>query len=117
MPAHNLHEPTEATQEAVAVLTSVGWSQGDICKLLGIKSEKTLRKHYREQLNEGSLAVHAALATRAISMALAGEKTMLIFCLKTKFGWRATERPDEATPGTAAIEADTDPEVVDLGQA
>ena len=113
-----VHVPSDESREAVSTLTAAGWPQTDIMKLLGIGSKHTLTRHYRHELNEGALAVHSALAQGAIRMALGGDRTMLIFVLKTKFGWRERERAsDDGTPGAAAIGQDTDPEVTDRGQS
>lgn len=109
------HIPTDESREAVATLTAAGWPQLDICKLLRIGSKETLRKYYSDELVNGALSIKAELTGGAVKMALAGDRTMMIFVLKTRFGWRDREAAPPADGGIAAIANDPDPEVTDRG--
>ncbi|ASY70314.1 hypothetical protein SF83666_c29070 [Sinorhizobium fredii CCBAU 83666] len=73
----------------VQMLASRGVPQFHICRALGI-DEKTLRKHYRHELDVGAAKLEAALIGHLLR--LAGGKgavalTAITFLLRARFGW------------------------------
>ncbi|WP_327205890.1 RNA polymerase subunit sigma-70 [Rhizobium beringeri] len=83
------HYPSVTDRRLVEVLTAEGLSQREICPILAV-SPKTLRLHYREELDRGSARLEAALAMHLYR--LAGGKSVIalraaIFILKARFGW------------------------------
>jgi hypothetical protein len=79
--------PTDEQRQRVEILVSCDIPQHDIAKLLGI-GESTLQRHFRTELDEGRMRIHAAIAEKITSMALRGDRTMAIFYSKARMGWR-----------------------------
>jgi high-affinity Fe2+/Pb2+ permease len=98
----HLFEPTDKERLQVELMVAGGITQDDICLALDI-AKKTLAKHFKAELERGSAKVHAKLASSALAMALAGDKTMMIFVLKTRFGWRDKGGDDSEQKGTVTI--------------
>lgn len=57
-----------------------------IAGFMGI-SRDTLDRHYPKELKEGRFEMIATLGAKAIQMAMAGDRTMLIFVLRTQGKW------------------------------
>lgn len=78
--------------ELVQQYAMVGIPQEDIAKVLGITA-KTLRKHYREELDVGAIKANAAVGGTLYRMATSGEHpACTIFWGKTKMGLREKEQ-------------------------
>ena len=85
--------PTQQQREMVRSLTAFGVRQEDIARKLGIRSSKTLRKHFREELDTGAADANASVAQTAYKMATSGRCPIItIFWLKSRAGWK--EQPD-----------------------
>lgn len=82
--------PTRDKQHAVARMVSVGTPHDVIARAIGV-SGATLDRHFEHELKNGKAEIHAAIGKSITAMALAGDKTMMIFFAKTRMGWR--ERP------------------------
>ena len=64
-----------------------GISQPDVATHLGI-DPKTLRKHFREELDRGSIEANAKVAQSLFQMATEGKVVAAaIFWMKTRAGW------------------------------
>jgi hypothetical protein len=82
-------EPTHKQREFVRTLTGYGFSQEMIARRIGIRSPKTLRKHFREELDKGSLDANATVAQTAFQMAISGKHPLMtMFWMKCRGGWR-----------------------------
>lgn len=94
------HIPTEATRRLVQGLAQFGVPQPQIAAKIGV-SEKTLRKHYAAELNDGATAANLAVARRLYEVATKGAGkeavTAMIFWLKTRAGWRETINVNDVT--------------------
>ena len=82
-----LHKPTDATRKTVKIHATVGTIQPVIAQLLGI-TEKTLRKHYRDELDVSKAKANATIGGALFNKALRGDTTAMIFWMKTQAGWR-----------------------------
>ncbi|NOT39101.1 MAG: hypothetical protein HOP13_01265 [Alphaproteobacteria bacterium] len=82
-------------------LAIVGLPQDDIAKLARC-SPKTLRKHFRRELDEGGAEANALVAGFLFQAAKAGNVAAQIFWLKTRSRWQP---PAETSADTA--KADT----------
>lgn len=73
----------------VHVLASEGIPQTQIARVLGI-DEKTLRKHYRHELDVGASKLEAKLVLHLYRLSNGKGATALkaiTFCLRSRFGW------------------------------
>ena len=75
----------------VRIMSALGISEDDMCRILGDISVPTLRKYYAEQIRIGHLEANTKVAAAVYSTALKGgrEGTAAgIFWLKCRAGWR-----------------------------
>src|ERR1017187_1244069 len=83
---------TEEQRRLVRSLSAFGVPQDQIAARIGIRSAKTLRKHYREDLDRGALDANATVSQTLFKLASSGTcPVATIFWLKIRAGW--TERP------------------------
>lgn len=80
------HEPTTETRSNVKALASVGTTQEHIAIYIDI-DVKTLRKHYRRELDTSLIIANSNVAKSLYKNANDGNVTAQIFWLKTKGGW------------------------------
>lgn len=83
------HEPTAESRQLVQLHTTVGTTQEDIARILGIDS-KTLRKHYRDELDLAKAKANATIGGALFNKAKSGDTAAMIFWMKTQAGWRET---------------------------
>jgi hypothetical protein len=103
--------PTEEQQRQVKSLAAIGTKQTVIAQRLGIRSEKTLRKYFRQELDSGELEANSKVAQTLFKMATSGENVAAtIFWLKTRAGWRERQHGSIVPPIPA-------PFVVQRGEA
>ncbi len=89
------HEPTKASRAEVLALVGFGIQQEDIAKYIGINA-KTLRKYYRDELDQGVIKANAAVAKSLYNQAVNGKSTVAaIFWLKTRARWRETSSAED----------------------
>lgn len=83
------HEPTADTRQLVQLHTTVGTPQPDIARILDI-DPKTLRKHYRDELDLSRAKANATIGGALFNKAKSGDTAAMIFWMKTQAGWRET---------------------------
>lgn len=84
------YKPSEADRQRVFILVASGVPQEHIARVLEI-SEHTLRKYYREELDNGVVEANRMVAASLFSTAIKGGKegsTAAIFWLKCRARWR-----------------------------
>ena len=54
------------------------------------KSEDSLQRYCREELNNGALKVNAKIGGKLFQKAMNGDTPSLIFWAKTRMGWKET---------------------------
>lgn len=95
-------EPTEEQRRRVKSLSAYGIKQEHIAQMMGIRSPKTLRKHFRVELTRGAIEADAQVGQTLYQMATSGKHpAATIFWLKTRAGWREiqiVETRPAATP-------------------
>ena len=106
--ANPSHKPTEKTRAEVSALYSFGITQEEIAKYIGI-DPKTLRLHYRSELDEAHVKANAKvgqfLFQNASGSTLKDGATYsdcvraAMFWAKTRMGWRETQNIDHTTNG------------------
>jgi hypothetical protein len=77
------HKPTKETRGIVKSYTAVGVPQEDLATLLDIDS-KTLRKHYREELDTSLIKANATVHGALYEKAKAGDVSAIIWWEKTR---------------------------------
>jgi hypothetical protein len=70
-------------------MAAYGIPADDISRVVGIDA-KTLRKHYRDELDLGETKANAQIAGFLFNAAKSGNVTAQIFWLKTRARWRET---------------------------
>jgi hypothetical protein len=76
-------QPTEEQRKQVKKLSALGFRHDDICRIIGLRSPKSLRKHFREELSRGMAEANAVVARKAYEMAISGHcLAMTIFWAK-----------------------------------
>ena len=87
--ARRAHRPDPGQRRQVEALAAYGIPEADISGVVGI-DPKTLRKHYREELDLGETKANAQVAGFLFNAAKNGNVTAQIFWLKTRARWRET---------------------------
>ncbi len=85
------HEVTDKTRAEVRTLSGFGARNEDIAQYIGI-TKATLEKYYAEELKNGKVKANAAIAETLFKKARDGNITACIFWLKTRAGWRETQK-------------------------
>ncbi len=86
------HRPEPADRRQVEALAGYGVPEDEIAGVVGI-DPKTLRKHYRHQLDHGHTKANARVAENLYRRATGEGReavTAAIFWLKTRAGWKET---------------------------
>jgi hypothetical protein len=86
------HLPTAAERRQVEAMAGYGIPEADIARVLGI-DPKTLRKHYRDELDTGHVRANARVAEALFRKATGDHRqsvTAAIFWLKTRARWKET---------------------------
>ncbi len=90
------HVPSKAQRDLVSLHATMGTTQATIADLLGI-DDKTLRKHYRTELDHSLAKANATVGGVLFNKAKAGDTTAMIFWLKTRAQWRDTTSIDHTS--------------------
>lgn len=90
------HEPTPATRQLVQLHATIGTQQSVIADIIGIDA-KTLRKHYRTELDHASAQANATIGGALFNKAKGGDTTAMIFWMKTRAQWRETQVVDNTS--------------------
>jgi hypothetical protein len=90
------HEPTKVTRELVSLHATMGTTQEIISKILEIDL-KTLRKYYRNELDQSLSKANATIGGALFNKAKAGDTGAMIFWLKTRARWSTVEQVDHVS--------------------
>ena len=85
--ARRAHTPDPNQRRQVEAMAAYGIPAQDIARTLRIDA-KTLRKHYRDELDLGSTKANAQVAGFLFTAAKSGNVTAQIFWLKTRARWK-----------------------------
>ncbi len=100
--------PTDLHRATVKSLAAYGIRQEEIATMIGLRSPKTLRRHFREELLRGSIEATAQVSQTLYQMATSGEEpACTIFWMKTRAGWREkqnSENGPSAVPDFVVVE-------------
>ena len=92
--------PTPEDRKLALTLSAYGVPQEEIAKRIGIRSPKTLRKHYREELDRGSLDANCKVVQDLEDHAIDGEGAY-------QRDWRLVDPAPEASE--AAVQPENGP--------
>ena len=92
---------TEALREKARYLAGLGVPQDDIAKIIGCAA-KTLRGHFRDELDRGVAEADATISGSLFGAAKGGNVTAQIFWLKTRARWRQGSAADDPVPSADA---------------
>ena len=92
-------KPTDEQREQVKAMSSHGVPHRQQAPLIGCSSPKTLRKHFREELNIGKIQANAKVAGALYQSALEGNVKAQSFWLKTVGGWQETGNVEIVSEG------------------
>lgn len=98
-------KPTDALRAKVRQLAVVGLPQDDIAKLIEC-SPKTLRKHFRRELDQGGAEANALIAGYLFQSAKNGNVAAQIFWLKTRARWKEPSAQEDLTDEPAGSSSD-----------
>lgn len=92
------HEPTDADRAKVKALAAYGTPQEQIARVFDIDS-KTLRLHYRDELDLGVIEANAQVAKTLFSQATReGNTTAAIWWTKSRMGWKERQAHEHSGP-------------------
>ena len=83
------HAPTDAQRKLVELHATVGTTQDMIARVIGI-DKKTLRLHYRDELDLSMAKANATIGGALFNTAKGGDTASMTFWLKTRARWRET---------------------------
>ena len=87
------HKPTDETRRMVESTSGLGLPHESIAVLVGI-DDKTLRKHYRSELDIGKAKANGQIAKTLFGKATGGDTTALIWWTKTQMRWAETVKQE-----------------------
>jgi hypothetical protein len=102
------HVPTPEARQLVQLHATIGTTQDTIARILGIDA-KTLRLHYRDELDLAHAKANATIGGALFNKAKGGDTAAMIFWMKTRAQWRETNHtlhgndPDNPLPPTTII--------------
>lgn len=115
-PGHPPHAPTDKDRAQVKAMSGFGIPQEQIALAQGIDT-KTLRLHYRAELDLGVVEANAQIAKTLWNQGVReGNTAALIWWTKSRMGWKETTRVETEDMGSkeardaavaAALKADT----------
>jgi hypothetical protein len=81
------HQPDPGLRRQVETMSAYGIPEYEVSRVVGI-DPKTLRKHYRDELDLGTTKANAQVAGFLFNSARNGNVSAQIFWLKTRARWR-----------------------------
>jgi hypothetical protein len=102
-------EPTEEQRLTVKSLAACGIRQEEIASKIGIRSPKTLREHFSQELASGVTDANYKVAKTVYEKAIQGDMYAAQFWLRCRGGWKdRAANESEAGPPPPFIVAKDD---------
>ncbi len=109
-------EPTEEQRRTVRAMSGYGVPHDDIATLLEV-DPKTLRKHFRRELDRGAVEATAKVAQSLFNMATQDKNVAAaIFWMKARAGWREKHEVVVSTRPVAELSDEELAEIVQQGR-
>ena len=87
--------PSEEQRHLATVMSAYGIRQADIATEVGLRSPKTLRKHFREELDHGRIGAEYKVRKTLFQLAQSGVyPAVSIYWLKLQARWHSSSVPD-----------------------
>jgi hypothetical protein len=103
----SLVDPTEEQRRLVRAMSGFGIPQEQIATHLEVDA-KTLRKHFRQELDRGMVEANLKVAQSLFQMATAGKNVAAaIFWMKARANWREKQAVEVAGPDGQPLAAPT----------
>ena len=99
----NEHIPSDENKRLVETSAGLGLPHEHIGALIGI-DDKTLRKHYRTELEVGKAKASAQIAKTLFNKAQSGDTTALIWWTKAQMRWAETQKQEHSGVDGGAIQ-------------
>ena len=108
--------PTSEQRKMVEAMTGYGIPEAETAKTLSIDA-KTLRKHFRKELDLAATKANATVAQSAFKMASSGQHpAMTMFWLKCRAGWRETQIVQHTGANGGPIQTESKPDYSRLSE-
>ena len=104
------------TAQLVELHAAMGTPLDEISKIVEVNL-KTLSRHFKKETSLGRSKATARVAARLYQKAIDGDNTCMIFWLKTRAGWRETERLEVVANPDKAMDDYTDEELIAIIEA
>lgn len=85
------HQPTEDQRRQVETASGMGLPHEQIASIIGI-DDKTLRKHYRDELDKGKANANLKVSQCLFDKATSGDTTAAIWWTKAQMGWSERQK-------------------------
>jgi hypothetical protein len=105
--------PTDEQRRQVEAMVGYGIPEAQIALLIINPQtnrpidEKTLRRHFRDEIDRGQVKANAAVAQSLFKLATSGNVTAAIFWIKTRMGWKETVVNEVNISGSLADRLET----------
>ncbi len=95
------YAPTEADRNTVRSMAATGFPHEQIARCLGSEGidPKTLRLHFRQELDTASAMANAKIANVAYQQAILGNAWAVCFWLKCRAGWKEVTAVEHSGSG------------------
>lgn len=105
-----LFEPTPEQRKRVLTMVGVGISHAEICLVVTHNGKplslKTLRKHFREELNTGTVIANAQVGGAIFKAALEGKPGAQALWAKCRMGWKETQAIEHSGPAGSPMQVE-----------
>jgi hypothetical protein len=91
------HVPTKVDRETVALMIAAGIAQSDIARVRRI-SEKTLRLHYRQEIDNGTTQINTIVLMAHLERIRAGEFAAIKWWEQSRMQWSERIMVDDGKP-------------------
>lgn len=82
------HVPTKKTRERVWMAVALGIPIPEVAFLIGLGSEHTLKKHYKEEIERARHEANIAVGGQLYKKCMEGDTASILFWMKCRMRWK-----------------------------